>query len=152
MEHKFLKEIGAGEPILDISDKREKKYREYEEKYGVYPPDCWALDYTMREHLYERLIQYLKDAEGIINLDFHKFTFEEKEYTQKELINKMITIAEFSLMDLEKVSKKTKAYKRLINNPYYIKYGKYNDWKEEHTNLVKKFWEIWSIISPAMWW
>ena len=156
MTRKFLKEIGAEPVSVDLNVKgavsREKRYRVYEEKNGVYPPDCWALDYTMMCLLYERLLQYVKDASGIVKLDYHKFEFNGKNYTQIELINQMIEIAEFILMNLNNVSKKSKAYKRLVNNKYYVKYGEFNDFNQEQCEVRDRFWKIWAIIFPTMWW
>lgn len=150
MTRKFLNEIGINGICLSPGDSREKKYKNYEEKYGVFPPDCWDLDYTMLCYLYERLLQYKRDA--CVDLTYHKFTFDGKEYTQEELIDEMIEIAEFVLMDLDKVSKRTKTYKRLTSNKYYIKYGEFNSFDDEQFNIRGNFWKIWAIIYPAMWW
>ena len=56
-------------------------------------------------------------------------------------------------MDLDKVHKGTKAYKRLKENPYYKEYKKeYWEVDFQHPEIEKEVWDIWAIIYPAMWW
>ena len=61
--------------------------------------DCWDLDYAFYQWLRERLPVYLKDAGRRIDLEYHKFEFRGKEYTQKELIERLITITDTLLGD-----------------------------------------------------
>ena len=152
MARKYLDEIGYDYSFKILPLNRVKKYKKYEEKIGVYPPDCWNLDYHMMAYLYERLIQYKKDASGIVDLTYHRYTRDEQECSQLEMIDKMIEIAEFILMDLDNISKRTKTYKRLINNKYYVKFGKFNDFNEEQCKVRDEFWKIWAEIYPTMWW
>ena len=152
MARKYLDEIGYNYNILQPTDSRIKKYRKYEEKNGVYPPDCWNLDYTMMAYLYERLIQYKKDAARIVDLTYYKFTCDGKECSQIEMIDEMIEIAEFILMNLDKISKRTKTYKKLVHNKYYVKFGKFDDSDEEQCKVKDKFWKIWTEICPIMCW
>lgn len=157
--HKFLNDIGCEDYIgfdrnSDKYDvKRWNSFRSYERKYGVFVSNCWALDHAMLKFLYEHLVQYKKDASKIVNLEFHKFDYKGQEYTQIELINKMIDICEYILMDLDSVSKRSVAYKRLKNNPYYKEYGaEYWEVEFHHPEIEKEVWDIWAIIYPAMWW
>lgn len=156
--HKFLNDIGCEDFIgfddKDIYDiKRWRGFRTYEQKFGVFVSNCWALDHAMLRYLYEHLMQYKKDASKIVDLSFHKFEYKDKEYTQIELIDKLIEICEYILMDLKKVHKGTKAYKRLKENSYYKEYGKeYWEVEFQHPEIEKEVWDIWAIIYPAMWW
>ena len=52
--------------------------------------ECWNLNYSFILWLKERLPVYLEESGKAINLEFHKFNFRGEEYTQLQLINKMI--------------------------------------------------------------
>lgn len=84
------------------------------------------MDYSGMLWLYERLKMYL-DV-NCINLEFHKFYFKGKEYTQQQMINMMIERLEFSFRE------------------------EYDDMDQEQYTYVHEVWEIWSIVSGAMWW
>lgn len=84
--------------------------------------DCWNLDFAFYQWLKERLPIYLKDAGRIIDLEYFKLEFRGKEYTQKELIERMIELLHFvDDYDLDLVK-------------------------------GKEVLEIWAMIAPAMWW
>ena len=83
MFRKYLKEIGINEDHWpetiytsaksEVRDFREKEYKKYYEEVGVNPADTWNLSTTAMMWLYERLVEYRKQTEGIINLEFHTF-------------------------------------------------------------------------------
>ena len=54
--------------------------------------ECWNLDWAFIKWLNSRLKIYKKGASKIVNLEYHKFIYEDKEYTQLELIDKLIDI------------------------------------------------------------
>lgn len=56
--------------------------------------ECWSLDYTIVKWLNEHLKVYLKDANGFIDLTVYKFEYQGKNYTQLELLNKLITVTD----------------------------------------------------------
>lgn len=56
--------------------------------------ECWSLDYHIVEWLNEHLKVYLKDANSFIDLTVHRFEYQGKEYTQLELLNKLITVTD----------------------------------------------------------
>ena len=87
--------------------------------------DCWSLDTAFYDWLRERLPIYLKEAGAFVNLEYHKFTFRDKEYTQKELVERMI----YLLRRAE------------------VEYDLTKQFDEEQEVL-----EIWAIVAPAMWW
>lgn len=87
--------------------------------------DCWDLDYAFYQWLRERLPVYLKDASKFIDLEYHKFEFRGKEYTQKELIERMI---------------------------YLLRASNFNTLIDDDWDKWKEVLEIWAIIAPAMWW
>lgn len=86
--------------------------------------DCWDLDSAFFKWLGERLPVYLKDAGEMIDLEYHKFEFRGKEYTQKEFIERMIML---------------------------IRLGYENDGLDDWDKLTEVL-EIWAMIAPAMWW
>lgn len=89
--NKFLDDIGIpietyGTNFTDKDDERNKHWKKQRKKYGFDSRECWNLDSTFCQWLYSHLMMYLKDAKKTINLDYHKFTFNNKIYTQKEAI------------------------------------------------------------------
>ena len=61
--------------------------------------DCWDLDYAFTKWLNEHLKVYKKDAIKIVDLEYHKFTYNDEELTQLEIIDKLIHITNFLLND-----------------------------------------------------
>lgn len=86
--------------------------------------DCWSLDYAFFKWLEERLPVYLKEGGAFVDLEFYKFDHRGKEYTQKELIERMI-----HLLDTKK-----------------------GDDLEKEFEKEKEILEIWAMVAPAMWW
>lgn len=158
MFRKYLKEIGINEDHWpetiytsaksEARDFREKEYKKYYEEVGVNPADTWNLSTTAMMWLYERLVEYRKQTEGIINLEFHTFEVDGIEYTQKQLLDDLIEIAECVLCEPENISIKSEVWDRLVNNKYW--HERSND--NFINDLEERFWKIWSIVFPAMWW
>lgn len=89
--------------------------------------ECWNLDYSFIKWLNQHLKVYLKDADKIVDLDYHKFTYNEKEWTQREIIERLIFLTDQLLID----------------------YSDLNDfWKEYTTQML----DLWKVVFPAMWW
>ena len=63
----------------------------------------------------------------IVDLEYHKFNIDGLEYSQRELINKILSICENLLM-------------------------KSDDWEEDYTNQYNELLKLFSAIIPAMWW
>lgn len=87
--------------------------------------DCWGLDWAFLFWLKERLPVYLKDAGKFVDLDYHKFEYKGKTYTQREIVERMIHILDM-LPD--------------------------NDWQEEWDIYTNEILDLWKIVFPAMWW
>ena len=123
MFRKYLKEIGVNEEYWpetvytsaksEVRDFREKEYNKYYDKVGVNPAETWNLSTTTLMWLYERLVEYRKQTEGRINLEFHTFEIDDKEYTQNELLNDLIDMAECILCLPENI-KKNKPHEGLV--------------------------------------
>lgn len=61
--------------------------------------ECWNLNYELVKWLNEHLKVYLEDASRIVDLEFYKLKYKRKYYTQKELIERLITITDKILND-----------------------------------------------------
>lgn len=68
-------------------------------KQGFPSRECWSLDYTFIKWLNGRLVVYLRDASEIVDLSFHKFQYEEYEYTQEEIVKEMIRLSSLLIDD-----------------------------------------------------
>lgn len=88
--------------------------------------DGWNLDLAFLSWLLPRLEIYLKDADKMIDLTFHKFEYNGKEYTQKELVQKMIT-------NLQAVRDE-------------------DAWDPHYCELVDEVLTIWKLVFHSMWW
>ncbi len=76
--------------------------------------ECWNLDYELIKWLNEHLKIYLKESENIVNLEYWKFKYKKKEYTQGEIIRRLIDITEIfldSYWDEKHSSKEMEDYK-----------------------------------------
>ena len=98
--------------------------------------------------LYERLVEYRKQVKGSINLEFHTFKINGKKYTQKQVIDELIDIAECVLCEPKNIAAESEVWNRLTNNKYW---SRRSDTNFIH-HLKKRFWEIWAVVFPAMWW
>ena len=120
MLRKYLKEIGINEDHWPetiytsanskVRDFREKEYKKYYEEVGVNPADTWNLSTITLMWLYERLVEYRKQTEGRINLEFHTFEVDGKEYTQKQLLDDLIESAECILCEPEDIARESEVW------------------------------------------
>ena len=131
MGRKYLDDIG-----IDYSwvwkpegSERDEVFEKEREIYGFDSRETWSLDHVFYMWLYERLKMYIEYAGEIVDLNYHKFDFKEKEYTQLELINMMIERLE----------------------SYFKKEDLFVSSEEEYES-VKEIGEIWALVLPAMWW
>ena len=131
MGRKYLDDIG-----IDYSwvwkpegSERDEVFEKEREIYGFDSRETWSLDHVFYMWLYERLKMYIEYAGEIVDLNYHKFDFKEKEYTQLELINMMIE-------RLESYFKKEDLFVS----------------SEEEYEPIKEIGEIWTLVLPAMWW
>lgn len=131
MRRKYLDDIGVTDRhdtwYDDENDlERDVKFNTQRAIYGFDERETWALDHSFYCWLYERLMMFLEVNN--IDLEFHKFEYKGKEYTQKQLIDMMIVNLKFVLSK---------------------EFDEYND---EHMGIAKSISEIWSLVLPAMWW
>lgn len=130
MERKYLKDIGIDQLPSGISseDPRREYWIKETEEYGFPSYETWALDFYFYCWLYERLKKYLEVT--CVDLNYHKFKFNDNEYTQKELIDKMLYGCELCLLSECKDKHLT----------------------EEEEKVVEDVPWIWATVMPAMWW
>ena len=141
--NKYLDDLGIpidkyGTNFIPDTDKRNEDWKKERELYGFDSRECWNLDSTFIQWLYSHLMMYFKDA--AIDLNYHTFEFDGKEYIQKEAI-------EFIL-------------ERLKNNLVYnYTDDKYNLNIDERINKEKEIYKgvydairMWAEIYSACWW
>lgn len=132
MPRKYINDLGLDDTLMNLksTDKRKLKWKHEIKRYGFASYETWSLDYAFYAWLYERLQMYLKKAEEIVDLTYHKFEFKGKEYTQKELIDKMIYGCKIALL-----------------NPT-------SGWElsKKEQEAVEDIPWIWATVIQAMWW
>lgn len=91
MAKKYLNDLGVNDTMinLDPKDKRWRRWNQQKKMYGFADYETYQMDYTFYCWLYEHLMMYLEVAK-IIDLDEYKFYYDGEEYTQREMIYKMI--------------------------------------------------------------
>ena len=104
--------------------------------------------------LYERLIEYRNYASEIVDLEMHRFKIDGKEFTQKEILDLLIKMAECILCEPENIKKGSSIWKRLEQNPYIEHCFKLSNCENSDyiDALEKRFWKIWAVVFSAMWW
>lgn len=122
-KHYYLDKINIKPFFFDnYKDRRNKQWKKERKKYGFDERETWSMNFTMIVLLYERLNMY--NEINIVNTDYHKITINEIERTQQEWIDELIRLCEMYFKD---------------DN---------TEWFE----CSKEIWEIWSELSPCMWW
>ena len=131
MARKYLNDFGIDDDFMKSrlgEDDRWARWNQEIEEYGFPEYETWCLDFYFYIWLYERLKMYLEV--NCVDLNYHKFTYKNKEYTQGELIDKMIYGCELALSEELKYHKLT----------------------EDEENAVDDVRWIWATVMPAMWW
>jgi len=106
--------------------RRQRAWVAQRARYGFDGRETWSLRTTMMELLYERLKMYLDLADSVINLDHYQFIFEGVAFTQRECIVLLIALAEDAL---------------------------HPDREERVSDEASgRFWTLWALIHPVMWW
>lgn len=130
MKRKYLDEIGyTNRPDTYCKHDKERmaKWKLQRKELGFDGREIWNLDVSFYCWLYERLRFYLETAP--IDLSYNKFEFEGNIYTQKEMIENIISTLEKYLLKAP---------------PNSISY-------EEETNNLQRAAHMWAEVLPAMW-
>ena len=130
--HYFVERLGipiekCGTNFCGRMDKRYGKWMKERKKYGFDSRETWSLDSAFYTWLYERLMMYKKEASKVVNLSFHKFDIDGREYTQIEAIDEMLRL-------LEKILKSDGLYDK------------------KQAEMEHRIALIWAEVLPAMWW
>lgn len=135
MNHLYLKKINADQTYTADMDEKETEQDErhtiwkYQRViYGFDERETWCLSACFYAWLYEHIKMYLDKADKVINLEFHKFKYNDETYTQKELLEEICEMIEYYFSD------------------------SYNDWNEEDCEYVSNIEKMWAVVMPAMWW
>lgn len=145
VKHKYLDDIGVDYSWVwdkENSD-RDERFEEQQKIYSFDDRETWALDNVFYMWLYERLKMFVEIGGQIVDLNFHKFNYKEKKYTQLELINMMLERLEYYFND-DALDSKVDEYKKQGMDALEA----YNKAYEP----IKEIGEIWAIVLPAMWW
>lgn len=74
--------------------KRDIKYWFQRRTRGWSDDETWDLDYEFIKWINSRFKKYKELASKIVDLEYHKFTYKRKKYTQLELIDKVIELSD----------------------------------------------------------
>ena len=135
IRNKYLEDIGLQPEQITSNtcgdnDDRKSRWDKQRELYGFDERETWSLDQTFVEWIYSHLMMYLEIGGKIINLEYHKFEFKGREYTQREAIEYICKACENFLLDKS------------------FDYEKERQIIEDMKGAIRLFAEIF----PAMWW
>ena len=88
---------------------------------------------ALLQWFYEVTSEYVEEASKIVNLNFHKLEYNGKEYTQLELIHLFLDKVKYILVNGDELFLTQEA----SNN---------------EDTLIQEVYDIWSVLSPHMWW
>ena len=91
--------------------------------------ETYSLDYSFVKWLNTHLKVYLEYALKYIDLEFHKFNYKGKEYTQLQMINKLIEITDY-----------------LVDEDTYF------NWEEKTFEYIKEMLDIYALIFNSLSW
>ena len=114
------------------SVKRDIKYWFQRRTRGWSDDETWNLDYEFIKWVNSRFKKYKEKAIGIVDLEYYKFKYKRKEYTQLQLIDRVIELTDEMLTD---------EYWGLI----------YTD-AERLEKIKDEVFDIFKLIYGVMWW
>jgi len=145
MGRKYLDDIGEDYSWVwkPEGSERDETFEKEREIYGFDSRETWNLDCVFYMWLYERLKMFVEIGGQVVDLNYNKFDFKGKEYTQLELINMMIEKLEYYFNEDARDSKIDEYRKQGMSiveadNKAY--------------EPIKEIGEIWALVLPAMWW
>lgn len=145
MGRKYLDDIGEDYSWVwkPEGSERDETFEKEREIYGFDNRETWSLDTVFYMWLYERLKMFVEIGGQVVDLNFHKFDFKGKEYTQLELINMMIERLEYFFNEDARDSK-IDEYRKQGMGIFEADNKAYEP--------IKEIGEIWALVLPAMWW
>lgn len=114
--NKYLDDLGIpiteyGTNFIGDNDERNKEWEKEREEYGFDNRETWCLDRILAEWMYSRFMMYKEVT--IVNLDYHKYNIDGKEWTQRECIDKIIENTKFYLCNETYAPDSTEVYEKL---------------------------------------
>ena len=89
--------------------------------------ECCNLDLELIEWLNRHLKAYLEHASKHIDLEFHTYTYNGKRFTQKQIIERLITITD------------------ILSETHF-------DFTKEYNNLKDEMYDLLKLVHNQMWW
>lgn len=106
--NKYLEDLGLkpneySTNFTNKIDKRQRRWKNQRRKYGFDEREVWNLDKTFTEWLYSHLMMYKEKASQIIDLNYYKISWQNKEITLESAINILLDVSKRCLIieDLE---------------------------------------------------
>lgn len=153
VKHKYLDDIGIEYKHLfpylykEENDKLHADTQEFFQKdyetYGFTSNETWDLDNTFYKWIYERVKRFVEVGGKTVDLNYRKFTFKGKEYTQLELINAMLERLEYYFEE-DAIDNKVDEYRKQGMDIL--------DADNKAYEPVIEIGEIWAMLLPCMWW
>ena len=112
--------------------KRDIKYWLQRRIRGWSDDETWNLDNENKKRVNSRFKKYKEKASKIVDLEFHRFEYEGKEYTQLQLIDRVIELTDEMLTD---------EYWDLIHTD-----------AERLEKIKDEVFDIFKLIYGVMWW
>lgn len=109
-------------------EQKDKKYN------SQFFEDCntdWNLNNEFIHWLNYHLKRYLESASTIVDLEYRKFTYKNKEYTQKQIIEKLIRLTDEFLKD---------------------EWGYEQDDYKKQIEIVDEIFDLFHLVFWNMWW
>lgn len=103
--------------------------KDFLKRHSFRVEETWDLNYTFATWLYEHLVGYVEASSHIVDLTFHTFKYQNKEYSQLELI-----------MECKK------------NLEMYFKHQDELLFSDESSDYLQEATRIFAVLLPAMWW
>lgn len=133
-KNKFFDKIGYKHSCIETllynmkEDKRNNAWKKQRKKYGGWDERVtWNLNTFMTEQIYTWFKMYYKYANNLIDLDFHKFMVDGKEFTERECVLRIIDDIEYWLLN--------------------------NEEKENEADAkIFDAYKMIGIVFPALWW
>lgn len=140
MSHKYLKDKNFPKyywgDTLPKNDHRRVQWKKSRKIYGFDERETWNLNDTFLCWLYEHIKMYIDVA--CVDFNYNKFSYEDKEYTQEQILNKI-------LEDIELYFN--------ADDCYMKRYGKnYIKWWDDQVHYINEIGKLWAMVLPAMWW
>ena len=128
--NKFLEQLGLkkqeyGTNFCTKKDKRYKKWKKQQKKYGFDSRECWNLNNTFVEWLYSRLCMYKKEASKIIDLTYHTFEWNNETITLLQAIDLILEVCKEHLT---------------------------TEFLDKDYTKIQEIMPLWGMILPYMWW